>query len=186
MNNYTRTFCVLLAVAVTGCAVTAAVAKTRTFGTGQVSIQNINNAELRQMVTIVNDAGEYGGAYATRVPANLTKTHLSFASYGDSTGGAPRWSVPIDTDGNRKTTEGYAFLDALGCGGHPTSNGFDFDNLVVVSTDSADCKVTFGPDTFANWAAFVAANPTYRGSRDTAFLIADQSGSYYLRRVEFR
>lgn len=77
-------------------------------------------------------------------------------------GGAPRWSIPINTDGNAKTVEGYAFIDAFNCGSTGT-----------VSTTSATCKVFFGPDTYANWDAFALANPTYTIGNALPFVISD-------------
>jgi hypothetical protein len=84
-------------------------------------------------------------------------------------GGAPRWSIPINTDSNSKTTEGYAFLDASGClnGGTQPSGG-----ALTVSTALATCPVNFAGD-YANWGAFADAHPTYTISGDFPFVIAD-------------
>jgi hypothetical protein len=67
-------------------------------------------------------------------------------------GGAPRWSIPINVGNDPKDTQQvYAFLDANGCGDDGT-----------VSTAAADCTVTLNSGgSYANWAAFAAANPTY-------------------------
>jgi hypothetical protein len=77
-------------------------------------------------------------------------------------GGAPRWSIPISTDGNSKTTEGYAFLDAPNCGDTGT-----------VSTADKTCPVFFDSESFANWDDFAAAHPDYTISGDAPFVIAD-------------
>jgi hypothetical protein len=86
-------------------------------------------------------------------------------------GGAPRWSIPISTDGINKTTEAYAFLDAQGCinGGETPSGG-----AITVSTALAQCPVDLNiSGHWANWDAFAAANTTYRISGDLPFVIAD-------------
>lgn len=80
------------------------------------------------------------------------------------TGGSPRVSIPIDTNGNG-TTEGYAFIDAANCGQAGATSG----------TVNLACPVFFGGTLYANWTAFATANPTYRIATDAvAFVIADQ------------
>lgn len=151
-------------------------AKLLTFGTGDVSVTKDGQ------VSIVNDTGEYGGVYLKNHPSKrLDKVHFSFLSNGDVQGGAPRFSIAIDTDGNRKTTEGYAFMDVANCGGTVGDNP-DLD-ITQVSTDNENCRVFFGSGAWDNWAAFVAANPTWRTSHDQAFVIADVEGSYHVWNV---
>jgi hypothetical protein len=80
------------------------------------------------------------------------------------TGGSPRLSIPIDTNADG-TTEGYAFIDAANCGQTGDPSG-----LVDLS-----CPVAFGSTVYADWAAFAAANPTYRIATDALpFVIVDQ------------
>jgi hypothetical protein len=81
-------------------------------------------------------------------------------------GGAPRWAIPIDTNGNSKTTEGYAALDANGCGDTGT-----------VNTALATCAVNFLSVDYANWDAFAAAHPTYTISSALPFVISDAQTS---------
>ena len=91
-------------------------------------------------------------------------------------GGSPRFSIPIDQNGDG-TTEAYAFVDAIGCS----------DGAGTVSTGNASCLVSYGATTYSSWAAFVAANPTYRvGSDRVAFVIADQPGNFTITNVELR
>jgi hypothetical protein len=84
-------------------------------------------------------------------------------------GGVPRWSIPISTDGT-STTAGYAFIDAANClsGGTQPSGG-----ALTVGTTVSTCPVFFGPNEYANWDAFAAANPTYTISGAIPFVIAD-------------
>ncbi len=103
---------------------------------------------------------------------------LSFSYTGSPVvGGSPRFSIPIDTNGDG-TTEAYAFVDAVGCN--------DGQGTVDVIGD-ASCLVSYGGVTYANWAAFVTANPTYRIASDAVtFIIVDQPGDFTITNVELR
>jgi hypothetical protein len=95
---------------------------------------------------------------SAKPPSQVT---FSFTSSGDVTGGAPRFSWPIDINGDG-TVDGYAFMDVNGCGS------------TVVSSASPTCTTYCGPETFPNWAAFAAAHPTYRSAPGAIpFIIAD-------------
>jgi predicted small secreted protein len=140
----------------------------RTFGNGDVTVTG-------DSATIVNELGEYGGVYIqskSQGAKPLSQVVFQFRSTGDSAGGAPRFSIPIDTDGKGKTDNGYAFLDVNGCGG---STGVE----TLVTTQSGSCAVNFAGVDYANWTAFAAANPTYRTAPGfIPFIIADAAGSY--------
>lgn len=144
-----------------------------TFGTGTVTISD-NSA------TIVNGAGEYGGVFlhSKNLSAKpLNAVSLSFVSTGDTTGGAPRFSIPID-DGTAVLK--FAFLDAQGCGG--VSGG-----TTTVSTDLANCHVNFNSVDYANWDAFATTNSTYRiAPGQIPFIIADEPGSYAVNSIDLR
>lgn len=148
----------------------------KTFGTGDVTLTSADGA------TIVNEAGEYGGVYLQSKSQSgkaLSGAVFAFRSTGDAVGGAPRFSIPIDTDGVGSTDDGYAFLDVLGCGG--TSGG-----TTVVSTQLDNCSVYFRVS-YANWAAFAAANPSYRlAPGRIPFIIADAPGNYAVDSIVLR
>ncbi len=55
-----------------------------------------------------------------------------------------------------------------------------------VSTANADCKVFYGANSFANWDAFAAANPTYKIADAIPFIIADQAGTYHVTGIDLR
>lgn len=123
-------------------------------------------------VTLDTHTGGYAGAYITNTRnagAALAGVSYSFQYTCDPLddtlscvgGGSPRWSIPIDSNGDNKT-DGYAFLDAAGCG----SNG-------TVSTTSSSCHVNFASVDYANWATFAAVNPSYRISNALPFVITD-------------
>lgn len=166
-----------VALTVSAVAAQAAPGSLKTFGTGDVTVTSPDSA------TIVNDAGEYGGVYLqsrSTSGKSLSSATFSFVSTGDAAGGAPRFSIPIDTDGNGSTDDGYAFLDVLGCGG--TSG-----QTTTVSTSSASCHVNFAGVDYANWAAFAAANPSYRvAPGQIPFIIADQAGHYAVSSITLR
>jgi hypothetical protein len=162
----------LIAIAVLAVPVMAAPhSKLKTFGTGDVTLVGSDGAD------IVNNVGEYGGVYlaARRNARPIQSVHFSFRSTGQVGGGAPRFSIPIDTDHNH-TVEAYAFIDVNGCGG-----------ASLVSTASVTCTVYFQSDVFANWGEFADAHPDYRIPPGAIpFVIADVEGSYEVRDVDLR
>jgi hypothetical protein len=135
---------------------------------------------------IVVGAGQDGGVYQDKFNSQkLSKVKLAFVSSGDVQGGAPRWSVPIDTNKDSKTTEGFAFMDAAGCGATVGVNPAHVPTLV--STASPTCAVNFQSVDYANWAAFAAANPDFKTSKaDVTFVIADVPGNYFISGVKFK
>ncbi len=104
-------------------------------------------------------------------------SHLSFMYTGDAaTAGSPRFSIPISTDGN-STYDVYAFVSAYYCN--------DGAGLVDVIND-ATCTIYVGSESFDNWAAFVAAHPTWTIATDAyVFLIADDPGVWTVNNVTF-
>jgi hypothetical protein len=116
--------------------------------------------------------GSYAGVYYAE--SNLsgdsvtTVTGLSFTYSCTSaatcvTGGSPRMSIPIDTDGDGDT-ESYAFIDANNCGQAGATSG----------TVNQNCPVFFGGTLYTSWATFAAANSGARIADDFLFVIADQ------------
>ncbi|HEX4746625.1 MAG TPA: hypothetical protein VFU99_07045 [Gaiellaceae bacterium] len=157
--------------------------KLQTFGTGDVTVGTDGAS-----ATIVNDAGESGGVFLNSKSQGskpLSKVVFAFTSRGDVAGGAPRFSIGIDTDGNPQTSNGFAFLDAAGCGATVGDNPTSVATLV--STQNPACAVNFSGTDYANWDAFAAANPTYKtNSGGTPFIIADQAGTYVVTNIVLR
>src|SRR6187551_3045132 len=93
------------AVAVAGILTTVALASSggslRTFGDGDVTVQD-------KKAAFVVLPGQYAGVYKNAESKPLSKVRFHMVSYGDVQGGAPRFSIALDTDGNKKTTEFYA------------------------------------------------------------------------------
>jgi len=162
-----------------GVAASASASQLQTFGTGTVMITGADSATID-----LTASDQYGGVYINSKSQSakpLSAVHFSFVSTRDVTGGAPRFSIPIDTDGVGGTVEGYAFLDAAGCGGVSGAT-------TEVSTSSSICHVNFLSVDYANWAAFADVNPTYRIAPGAIpFIIADGStGSYAVEGIDLR
>jgi hypothetical protein len=149
--------------------------------TGDVTITSGNSAR------IVNDLlpgglSEYGLVITRSNLIRLSKDKLtsrplshvrfSFDSSGTVAGGAPRFSIPIDTNGDGNW-DGFAFLDVNNCGS------------TFVSTESSTCKVFYTTEVHDNWAAFAAAHPTYR-VLGFPFVIADQPGDYFIYNIDVK
>jgi hypothetical protein len=170
------TLAAMAAIGFGSIAASASSNRLQTFGTGIVTTSG-------DSATIVNGAGEYGGAYINAKNLGnkrLSAIGFSFVSTGDVAGGAPRFSIPIDADGVANTVEGYAFIDAAGCGGVS-------GETTTVSTSSLVCHVNFQGVDFANWDAFAAANSTYRIAPGAiSFIIADVAGSYSVSSIDLR
>ncbi len=107
----------------------------------------------------------------------LWRVKVGFVASADSTvaGGAPRFSLPIDTNHNG-TWDLFAFIDINSCAG---------DHWV--STENPVCSVYVGSEHFANWAALAAGHPTWRMARhQRLFIIADAPGHYVLSNIDLR
>ena len=148
------------------------------FGAGEVTLK-------ASSATIKNAAGQWGGVYSKNSTkrGKLDEVTFTFKSDGDVQGGAPRWSIPIDTNANMHQ-DGYAFLDAANCGATVGTN--DENAITKVSTSNPNCKVFFGSNVWDNWAAFAAGNPSYRvAKKDRPFIIADAAGDYHVYGYQF-
>jgi hypothetical protein len=140
------------------------------------------------------DASSYAGVYRKAIShKRLSRVRFSFVSSGDVQGGAPRLSIPVDTDGDPATVEGYAFLDAAGCGasvGHYQVGPGSSDGPVVkVATTEAGCHVNLLGVDYPNWQALVAEHPDWTlakgasGEPAYSFVIADVPGTYLVSKV---
>jgi hypothetical protein len=151
---------------------TAAGGKLRCFADGSATCTLNSDGSATTDTTTGGDAGVYltngkstGGFALASVDYSFT---YSCTNASDTTscvgGGAPRWSIPINTGGDPKDAQQvYAFLDANGCG----------DNGSVSTTDT-NCSVTLNTGgSWANWDDFAAANPAYTIASALPFVIAD-------------
>jgi hypothetical protein len=123
-----------------------------------------------------NPNNNYAGVYILKSNLEgraLSHVHnLSFGYAGSTaSGGSPRFSIPIDENGDG-TTEAYAFIDTLGCNdGSPNAGTLD-------AIKDSSCLVAYGNTVYANWAAFAEANPSYQVADAIPFVIVDQPGAF--------
>jgi hypothetical protein len=136
---------------------------------------------------VLSDGTQDGGVFLKSKSQGgklLNQVSFSFTSDGDVQGGAPRFSIPINTNGTGSIS-GYAFLDAANCG---ATVGPNTTVSTVVSTGASNCPVFFGPAEYADWSDFAAANPAYRTAPGAIpFIIADgTAGTYHVSSVVLR
>ena len=125
----------------------------------------------------------YAGVYlsnsnlAGKLLADVNR--LAFTYDGaDVSGGSPRLSLPIDSTGDGQT-DAYAFVDSLGC-----NDGSATDGTLDAIADSS-CLIWYANVPYENWAAFAAANPTYRIAPDALpFVIVDQPGVFTISNIQ--
>ena len=140
---------------------------------GGVCTMNSNGTSAVLNTIVQGPDGSYAGVYyaTSDISGDLigTVSGLSFTYSCPSaatcvTGGSPRMSIPIDTDGDG-TWESFAFIDANNCGQAGGTGG----------TVTQNCPVFFGGTLYTNWAAFVTAHDDYRIATDAvAFVLVDQ------------
>jgi hypothetical protein len=166
------------AVVVAGVLTTAALASggnLKKFGDGDTTVEG-NKAAFVVL------PGQYAGVYKKAESKSVSKVRFHMVSYGAVQGGAPRFSIALDTDGIKKTTESYAFLDAANCGGVVGDNPTHAET--TIDTALANCKVFINTGgEYDNWAALVAAHPDWHTSKDASFVIADVPGAYHVKDI---
>ena len=134
--------------------------------------------ETNDVTVTTNPYDQYSGVYVKN--SNLvgkaigTINQLGFRYTGDAaTGGAPRISLGVDTNGDAKY-DVFAFLSAFHCN--------DGAGNVDVINDPT-CTIFIGDKVYANWAKMVAAHPEYRVGY-TPFIIADERGTWTVSNVK--
>lgn len=137
-----------------------------------------------------NPYNNYAGVYIPsnlggRALADVNKLSFSYDGSG-AAGGSPRISLPIDIDNdgtiddiNSDGYADYAFVDTMGC------NDGDANLGTLDAINDATCTIWYNNVSYANWAAFVAANPAYRIASDaTTFIIVDAPGTFDITNVQ--
>jgi hypothetical protein len=159
----------------------SAAAKLQTFADGGATVTIGADGDS---ATIILSAGtQDGGVFVNAKNQGnklLNAVSFSFVSTGDEAGGAPRFSIPINTTGSDSSSvSGYAFIDAPGCGG---SSGL----TVTVSTTNSACGVNFQGVEYTNWSIFAGDFPTYRTAAGAIpFIIADgTAGTYAVNSIQ--
>ena len=149
-----------------------------------------NGASINTLDTDGNIYNNYAGVY---IPSNLggrllsDVNKLSFSYDGSgAAGGSPRISLPIDINGdgfiddiNEDGYADFAFIDTMGCNDGDTNVG------TLDAINDPTCIVWYNNVSYDNWAAFVAANPTYRIASDRlTFIIVDAPGEFDITNVQ--
>jgi hypothetical protein len=150
---------------------------------GTCSFDSSGAAVLNTVDNDTNPNNNYAGVYIQnsnlggKLLSDVNKLAFTYNGTG-ATGGSPRISIPIDEDGDGDT-EAYAFVDTLSCNDGSANVG------TLDAINDSTCVVSYGATTYPNWAAFVAANPTYRVAADAlAFVILDQPGTFTITKVQ--
>lgn len=156
-------------------------------GTGAVCDAQGNDVHLTSTGSALNPS--FAGVFinSNRLTGSaLDEVDYSFGWSGTVAGGAPRFTIAVDTDGDG-AGNGYATLDAPNCDSTASTSG-------TVSTDAAGCRVYTlsldddgaDPAGYANWDAFAAAHPGWTIARDTSFAIVDWASDVHLTDVTFK
>lgn len=141
----------------------------------------------RGPATLDNTDGDVDGSYSGVYVENSNMygallsdvTQLSFNYTGEATAGAPRYSIPVDTN-NDEITDGYLFVSAYYC-----NDGAGF--VDVINDTTCTIYTNFSAESFDNWADLIATHPTWSVSNDGAyvFIIADEPGTWTVSGVKF-
>jgi len=125
--------------------------------------------------------GSYSGVYfaVSSISGELLTdvSGLSFNYTGTPTAGSPRISLPIDTD-NDGDTEFYISIGAFYC-----NNGAGLVDPMTDTTCTLWSNLDGTTPLASNWAALLAAHPTWRVSDDVPFIIADDPGLWTVSNV---
>lgn len=148
-------------------------------------------------------AGFYGKTNLIKGKLLRKVSELDFSYAGGApSGGAPRFSIPIDectagvpvlditttdvaplctTDGK---TDGYAFADVTDASGCNDGDGFVG---VLNGEDDTSCNWYYKTEAFTSWTDFETKHPEYRIATDAVpFVIVDQPGHYLLFKWDVR
>lgn len=147
---------------------------------GGTCVANSNGAKGSATLTVTTLSLDYAGVYtndSTMYGQKLGDVRtLSFTYTGSDPGaGAPRFSVPVDTDGDGDYDQ-YAFISAFYC-----NNGAG----LVDAINDPTCTIWMGSP-YDNWAALAAAFPAGRIAEDAyVFVVADEPGTWTVSQVRF-
>jgi hypothetical protein len=127
-------------------------------------------------------SGGYAGVYveaSTMYGSTLSSVkQLAYAYEGTAPGaGAPRMSVPVDTTGDG-TTDMWLYIASYYCNDGAGTTDAIHDETCTIWTSTSE--------SYANWAALVAAYPTATVATDNyVFVVADEPGTWTISGVKF-
>jgi hypothetical protein len=127
----------------------------------------------RTTATLAN--GPYSGVTFSSPVGGKTLSRISaleFTYDGDAPGaGAPRFSLPVDTDGDG-VTDAHVFIAAYYC---------NDDAGHVDAINDPTCTMQLGGETFENWDALLTAHPDYIAGDPV--IVADETGTWTISDV---
>ena len=179
MKRLSTLFAIVASLTIAGSVLAASTLVTQTNGLGFASVSSPTSATIG----VVGSGGTgsalvYVRGKSTAAGKLLADVHFSatVAAGGTVAGGAPRLTVPIDTNGDGKWDD-FATITWNSCGGTAT-NGSTLDIAVTMSTDGSTCGVTlnYAGTSFSNWADLATQHPTWRvasGATSRPFVIVD-------------
>lgn len=123
--------------------------------------------------TLINDAGEGSGVYVenqTLAGKPISEASvLTFSYVGDTSGGSPRFAIPLDIPNYGDTIyDGFLFADINHC---------DANQDGTVSLAEPGCVIEAPGGYFGTFADYVAAHPDYKIGSYYTFIVADQPGT---------
>ncbi len=126
--------------------------------------------------------GSYSGVYveSSKMYGKLLSdvTQVSFSYTGEATAGSPRYSIPVDTDGDGDAN-GYIFVAAYYC-----NDGAGY--VDVINDSTCTIYTNFSDESFDNWADLVATHPDWSVADDQyVFIVADDAGIWTVSGVKF-
>ncbi len=133
--------------------------------------------------TLTNPApGDYSGVYVESSSLSGMRfadiTSLGFAFAGATSGGSPRYSIPI-------AGGGYVFVDAASCN---TSDNPAASSGTVDPLHDQTCVVSGYDSThdfyYPSWQAFLNGEPGITVANNYVFIVADQPGTVTLSNIE--
>jgi hypothetical protein len=126
-------------------------------------------------------SGDYSGVYYAVSSINgallSDVSNLSFNYSGIPTAGSPRITLPINTDSD-SATEFWLSIGAFYC-----NNGAGLVDPMTDTTCTLWSNLDGTTPLASNWAALVAAHPTWTVGDELPFLIADDPGLWTVSNV---
>ena len=173
-----------------------------TWQSGRVDSPKDADSSRLAVHVLRQDSNDYAGAYTecSGIENKLVGAvrNLSFEFLNDSTetavhigGGAPRYSVDIDTNGDG-SYDLSAFLSAFHCQAvlpeNPAWSRADFTGRILPGCSIFVDNVQYTSDGVKSaWRLYADANPTHRvmSGKGPAYLVMDEEGTAFVDRLAF-
>ncbi len=116
--------------------------------------------------------GDYSGVYyaistySGQLLSSISSLGYTYSGTVTPSAGNLSLNIPVD-ENNDGTTDNYAYVDATYCSG--------VSGVVDVIHDSSCAFYYAGGIYYANWSAFITANPTFKVSSGVPFIVAERT-----------